>query len=139
MDPLTIYQDAGLLGIALMLFILNFVQNYGIKKSNEQLVASLKQAHVDSVEAHTDVVAKLAVSVKALTDGQERADRNLLAILKNQDLMDVLKSGQDAALDDLTSVIKSQEVLATNQMNLTHTTNEVVRELITIIRDGERG
>jgi hypothetical protein len=54
-------------------------------------------------------------------------------------LLETLKLGQDRALKDLTDVIRNQEILAANQMNLTHTTNEVVRELITIIKDGERG
>jgi len=50
-----------------------------------------------------------------------------------------LADGQAQAVRDLSAVIKNQELLATNQMNLTHTNNEVVRELINIIRDGERG
>ena len=128
MDPLTIYQDAGMLGVAVMLFLVNAVQNYGIKKSNEQVIAALKQANLDA-----------AAATKSLTDGQDDVGRHLTAVLKNQDALTVLKTGQDTVLRELTAVIKSQEVLAANQMNLTHTTNEVVRELITIIKDGERG
>lgn len=114
MDPLLAYKEGGFLAVAALLFLFNFVQNFGLKKSNEALVEAVKQSNTEAVAANQAVVTRLSEVAKTLAEGQDRT------------------------LQDLTAVIKNQELLATNQMNLTHTNNDVVRELITIIRDGER-
>jgi hypothetical protein len=115
MDPFAAYKEGGLLAVAILLFIANFIQNYGLKKSNDALVEAIKAANVEAGRANVAIVGQMTEMAQTLADGQAQAVR------------------------DLSAVIKNQELLATNQMNLTHTNNEVVRELINIIRDGERG
>lgn len=114
MDPLSVYQDGGLLAVAVLLFIANFVQNFGIKKSNETLVKSLEQANTTAAAANQSVAVRLTGMAETLAVGQAKLAEGLAAVIKNQD------------------------ILATNQMHLSHSSNDVVRELITIIRDGDR-
>jgi hypothetical protein len=115
MDPFAAYKEGGLLAVAMLLFLFNFIQNFGIKKSNDVLVEALRQANLTSAAANQVIVTQLMNVAQTIADGQDHLAQELAAVVKNQ------------------------ELLATNQMNLTHTNNEVVRELINIIRDGERG
>lgn len=110
-DPMGAYKDGGLLAVAILLFFLNFQQNYGIKKSNESLLKSNESLVSAVKESNTAVATQLSALAKTLGEGQK------------------------ALTENLASVIKNQEILATNQSNQTHTTNEVVRELISVIRE----
>ncbi|TSA40052.1 hypothetical protein D4R30_00230 [archaeon] len=115
MDPYLAYKEGGLMAVAVILFIANFVQNYSIRKSNEALLDAITQSNAGGVSANQAVSLKLT------------------------DLTQALAVGQDLLSQALAAVAKNQEVLAAHQTNLIHTNNDIVRELITIIRDGERG
>ena len=138
MDPYLAYKEGGLMAVAIILFIANFVQNYGIKKASEALIKTIQESNTAAVKVSQARLDKMGFLTQALVDNQMQITQHLATVIQNQAALATLSRGQELTLSELSSVLKNQEVLASNLMNLTHTTNEVVRELITLIRDSER-
>jgi hypothetical protein len=116
-DPVTTiidYKQGGLILVAITLFIGNFCQNWGIKKSSEKLAESVAELVVRLAEAHQQ-------TSEVLASMQQSMSLTLQRVLDTQ--------------HDVTEALASQSA---NQLNLTHSLNEVVRELLGIIR-GAKG
>lgn len=107
-------KEGGYAFLAVLLFIGNFLQNAGIKSALKTLTTEVKNSH-------TAAVADIAKVATGLADSTKNLMESLSKVLESQH-----------------SMLATQQVQGTNQLNQTHALNEVVRELISIIRDGER-
>lgn len=115
-DPVTTivdYKQGGLILVAITMFVGNFCQNWGIKKSSEKLAESMSELVGKLGEAHQH-------TSEALTAMQQSTASTLERVLDTQHAV--------------TEALASQSA---NLLNLTHSLNEVVRELLGIIREAK--
>jgi ABC-type transporter Mla subunit MlaD len=115
-DPVTTivdYKQGGLILVAITMFVGNFCQNWGIKNSSEKLAESVSDLVKNLAETHQHTSEALASMHHSVADTLQR-------VLENQH-----------------EVAESLAAQAASLLSLTHSLNEVVRELLGIIREAK--
>lgn len=104
-------KAGGYAALALIMFMGNSLLNMSLKREMEDVKVTVSNA----VTAISTVASAVTASTNKLADSLTKV------------------------LDSQHEMVANQMVQSTNQLNQTHALNEVVRELIGIIRAGDRG
>jgi hypothetical protein len=104
-------KAGGYAALALFMFVANFIQINSLKTEMKEV----KKSHTEAMVAISKVATAMSSSTEKLADSFTKV------------------------LDSQRELLTNQQLQSNNQLNQTHALNEVVRELIGIIREGDRG